>query len=267
MGQALRETAVPTYPDIPTGVGFCLYIRRALIDAIGAFDPAFGQGYGEENDFCMRAADAGFRNVLCDDAFAVHSGGSSFGDARTELAQRNMALLLSRHPRYLDLVGEYIDADPLRPLRVLSAARYRSLVEPLPGMLHVIHGHGGGTEYHVRALIASACKVFYQYLLIAVGDEWQLESHTADGIETYDFQSWRERHRALLARAAFIIAPSPWAGSMLRRYFPEHEIEIIPHASSEGMQRDDAVKSRLPCPDDGRPVVAVLGAIGPDKGS
>ena len=362
MGQALRETAVPTYPDIPTGVGFCLYIRRALIDAIGAFDPAFGQGYGEENDFCMRAADAGFRNVLCDDAFVVHSGGSSFGDARTELAQRNMALLLSRHPRYLDLVGEYIDADPLRPLRVLSAARYRSLVEPLPGMLHVIHGHGGGTEYHVRALIASACKVFYQYLLIAVGDEWQLESHTADGIETYDFrrlpdeswsdflgglcarfgielihlhnisgcrdglmsslsesrvpygytvhdlnfacptitflnekqaycggvtdsavcrhclalqpefkhvdiESWRERHRALLARAAFIIAPSPWAGSMLRRYFPEHEIEIIPHASSEGMQRDDAVKSRLPCPDDGRPVVAVLGAIGPDKGS
>ncbi len=362
MARALRETAAPTYPAIPTGVGFCLYIRRALIDAIGAFDPAFGLGYGEENDFCMRAVAAGFQNVLCDDAFVVHSGGSSFGNARVDLAQRNMALLLSRHPRYLDLVRDYIDADPLRPLRVLAAARYRSLVEPLPGMLHVIHGHGGGTEYHVRALIASASKAFYQYLLIAVGDVWQLESHSGDGIETYDFrrlsgeswsdflggicarfgielihlhnisgcrdglmsalaesrvpygytvhdlnfacptitflnergvycggvtdsavcrhclalqpefksvdiESWRERHRALLARAAFVIAPSPWAASMLRRYFPEHDVEIIPHARSEGMPRDDAVSDVLPSPDDGRPVVAVLGAIGPDKGS
>ena len=46
---------MPCYPDLPTGVGFCFYVRRALLDAIGPFDPAFGAGYGEENDFCMRA--------------------------------------------------------------------------------------------------------------------------------------------------------------------------------------------------------------------
>ena len=127
MRAALARAAVPTYPDLPTGVGFCLYIRRALIDAIGIFDPAFGKGYGEENDFCLRAAQAGFRNVLCDDAFVVHLGERSFAGRKAELGSRNMALLLERHPHYLDLVHAYIAADPLRPLRAAALAQQRAL--------------------------------------------------------------------------------------------------------------------------------------------
>ena len=63
---AIAEAAVPSYPDVPTGVGFCLLVRRALLDEVGAFDMAFGLGYGEENDLCLRAARAGWRNVLAD---------------------------------------------------------------------------------------------------------------------------------------------------------------------------------------------------------
>ncbi len=65
--------------DIPTGVGFCMYIRRdALID-IGMFDEStFGMGYGEENDFCMRASALGWRNVACTNVFVFHEGGVSF---------------------------------------------------------------------------------------------------------------------------------------------------------------------------------------------
>ena len=359
---ALERSAVPSYPDLPTGVGFCLYIRRALIDAIGVFDPVFGLGYGEENDFCMRAAGAGFRNVLCDDAFVVHLGGSSFGPKRAGLAQQNMAILLERHPQYGELVHAYITADPLCPLRELALAHQRILTDSLPGLLHVIHGHGGGTEYHVRALIAASSTAFRHYLLIAVGDEWQIEEQVEGEIRSYDFQrlpgeqwgellsglcarfgvelihlhnisgcrdglisalaeaglpygytvhdlnfacptitfmnaeqtycggvtdasvctaclaaqpefarididAWRAKHRGLLARAAFVIAPSSWAASILRRYFPEHEVRVIPHGSATGNSRADAIRTPLPFHDDGRPVVAVLGAIGPDKGA
>ncbi|TMH14091.1 MAG: glycosyltransferase, partial [Betaproteobacteria bacterium] len=205
MVRALELAAVPSYPELPTGVGFCLYIRRTLIDSIGSFDPVFGLGYGEENDFCMRAAGAGFRNVLCDDAFVVHLGGSSFGAKRSDLARRNMAILLEHHPDYLDLVGAYIAADPLRPLRELALTHYRRLTNPLPGLLHVIHGHGGGTEYHVRALIASSSSAFHHYLLIAIGDEWQLEEHAEGEIRSYDFQRliherWGEFLSGLCAR-------------------------------------------------------------------
>ncbi|HLW13111.1 MAG TPA: glycosyltransferase family 2 protein, partial [Casimicrobiaceae bacterium] len=86
---ALERAAVPTYPDLPTGVGFCMFVRRAALDDIGDFDLAFGAGYGEENDFCLRAARAGWRNVLADDAFVVHAGERSFAGRKGDLGARN----------------------------------------------------------------------------------------------------------------------------------------------------------------------------------
>jgi hypothetical protein len=46
--------------DIPTAVGFCVYIKRDCIQATGLFrEDLFAQGYGEENDFCIRARHLG----------------------------------------------------------------------------------------------------------------------------------------------------------------------------------------------------------------
>ncbi|MCS7200051.1 MAG: glycosyltransferase, partial [Caldimicrobium sp.] len=43
--------------DIPTAIGFCMYIKRECINEVGYFDEErFDKGYGEENDFCMRAS-------------------------------------------------------------------------------------------------------------------------------------------------------------------------------------------------------------------
>jgi len=362
MVSALERAAVPTYPDLPTGVGFCLYVRRTLLDAIGAFDPAFDLGYGEENDLCLRAAAAGYRNVLCEDVLVLHRGGSSFGDKRAALSERNMVLLVERHPDYLDLVHEYIAADPLRPLRELALSLHRIRGGPRHAILHLLHGHGGGTEYHVRALIAASSEAFRHYLLIAVGDNWRLEDYVSGELVAYDFQraageswseflggiasrfeidlihlhsisgcrqglqsslvglgipygytvhdlnfacptitflgaegrycgaitdtgrcrvclaahaefahidieAWREAHRGLLDHAAFTIAPSRWAAQTLSKYFPHHSPAIIEHGSASGAAREDAVYTRIALPDDGIPTVAVIGAIGADKGA
>ena len=207
LNSALEHSAVPTYPDIPTGVGFCLYVRRALLDAIGPFDPVFGRGYGEENDFCMRAVAAGFRNLLCEDTLVLHLGGSSFGELKSALAQRNLRVLLERHPHYEPMVHGYIAADPLAPVRDNALSHLRIIERSVPGVLHVIHGHGGGTEYHVRALIAESRALLRHYLLVAVGDEWQLEEHGDERILSFDFrrgpgESWRELLGGLCARFA-----------------------------------------------------------------
>ncbi|MCB1922034.1 MAG: glycosyltransferase family 2 protein, partial [Candidatus Competibacteraceae bacterium] len=70
--------------DVPTGVGFCMYIRRAALNDVGLFDVEhFGKGYGEENDFCIRAHKAGWRNLHLLDTFVLHSGGVSFGDSKS----------------------------------------------------------------------------------------------------------------------------------------------------------------------------------------
>ncbi len=116
---AIRAAAPePVYPDLPTGVGFCLYLRRRALAELGLFDEArFGHGYGEENDFCMRAAAAGYRNVLCEDAYVVHLGGRSFGPKGLAPGGDNMERLLERHPDYAERVAAFIRADPLKALR------------------------------------------------------------------------------------------------------------------------------------------------------
>ena len=123
---ACRRAGPPQYPQVPTAVGFCMYMRHACIESISGFDEnAFGRGYGEENDWCMRATDVGWRHVLCDDAFVAHQGGASFGPLGLRPDEAAMRVLLERHPGYLEIVQDFIRRDPIAPVRrrVLEACR------------------------------------------------------------------------------------------------------------------------------------------------
>jgi GT2 family glycosyltransferase len=104
--------------DLPTGVGSCLYIRRACLDRVGAFDAErFGRGYGEENDFCLRAVAAGWRNVLAGDVFVYHEGAVSFAAERADRADSAQEALLKIHPDYMQRVRAFVAADSMKPLR------------------------------------------------------------------------------------------------------------------------------------------------------
>lgn len=104
--------------EIPTGVGFCLYIRADCLAATGGFDAeTFGPGYGEENDFCLRAHHLGWRHLMAADVFVRHVGGRSFGRRRQALMDRNLRLLNLRYPGYDAMVQCFIAADPIRPCR------------------------------------------------------------------------------------------------------------------------------------------------------
>ena len=104
--------------DLPTAVGFCMYIRRACLDRVGLFDAGrFGRGYGEENDFCMRAASAGWRNVLAGDVFVYHEGAVSFSEERSALTENAGKALADLHPDYVRKVREFVVRDPASALR------------------------------------------------------------------------------------------------------------------------------------------------------
>ena len=77
------------FPRVPFLNGFCLLISRAVIDQIGYLDEeSFPRGYGEENDYCIRAHDAGFLLAIADHCFVYHAKSKSFGtSARDELAK------------------------------------------------------------------------------------------------------------------------------------------------------------------------------------
>ena len=112
----------------------------------------FAQGYGEENDFCLRARRLGWRHVAVPGVFVAHAGGASFGTARTQLLARNAAVLERLHPGYHALVAAHLQADPLAGARRrLDAARLRADVLPgVPAVLLLTHDSAGGVERAVR---------------------------------------------------------------------------------------------------------------------
>jgi len=118
IASTIKSCGRPVYPEMPTAVGFCMAISWRAIKLIGLFDEVtFGLGYGEENDFCQRAEQAGLRNVLCDDAYVVHHGGASFGPLGLKPDEKSMQRLLAKHPEYQSKVSEFIQKDPLAPRR------------------------------------------------------------------------------------------------------------------------------------------------------
>ena len=148
--------------DIPVGVGFCMYMRRDCIDAVGLLrEDIWAQGYGEENDWCLRARHRGWRHVAAAGCFVAHEGGASFGAARRHLLARNGALLERLHPGYGDLVGAWVKRDPLGPARRrIDALRWRE-GQLGSAVVLVTHAGGGGVDRVVagRAAVLSAAGV------------------------------------------------------------------------------------------------------------
>lgn len=140
--------------EIPTAVGFCMYIRRECLGHIGVFDyDSFGKGYGEENDFCMRAIHAGWINLHALDTFVWHSGGISFGDSKAGREALAMETMRRLHPSYERRVHDFVRVDPAGQARLnIDIARITDSGRPV--VLNVSHNREGGTLKHIRELTA-----------------------------------------------------------------------------------------------------------------
>lgn len=79
--------------------GFCMVIRRALLERIGYLDEIFDGGHYEDDDLSRRAQQAGFRCVQCDTALVFHLGSQSFKkipEERNRLIRRNREIYRQR---------------------------------------------------------------------------------------------------------------------------------------------------------------------------
>lgn len=141
--------------DLPTAVGFCMFISRQCLSETGPFDEeAFGRGYGEEVDFCMRASRAGWRHLLAADTFVFHEGEVSFGEGAGAIREKAQRVIDARHGEFQPRLAEFLAREPARPLRrAVDLERLRT--DPLPRLLFVSHGWAGGIDKHVNDLAAA----------------------------------------------------------------------------------------------------------------
>ncbi len=159
----IEEISKNRYPELTTGNGFCMYIKRNVINELGLFDDeTFGKGYGEENDFCYRALDHGYTNVLCDNTFIYHKGTQSFKKenltaSRAALIEEHMNLLRKKHPIYVQKTDNFIANNPIRDiqenvslnLQLYGKKRILYLVNEWEANMEMT----GGTSLHIKDII------------------------------------------------------------------------------------------------------------------
>lgn len=99
MGGLVAGSSAVLYPQMPLLNGFCLMIRRELINEIGIFDEEnFGAGYGEEDDYTLRARKAGWQLALADDTYIFHAQSKSYSSERRKmLSERAGKILATKH--------------------------------------------------------------------------------------------------------------------------------------------------------------------------
>lgn len=172
----MLEEANHGLQDIPVGVGFCLFVKRELLDRVGPFDPIFGKGYGEETDLCLRASALGYRHVLALNVFVYHAGGASMigasvvrkGETTIEAHEKIVA---TRYPHFTASVHEFIASGVIQAAeRVLAPQYVKSESSRRLSIAIVVHDDlfatvVGGTTYHIRDLMRDLERDFVYYII------------------------------------------------------------------------------------------------------
>ncbi len=203
IARAVAQASLRVRPVTPTGNGFCMYVRRACIDEIGEFDEqAFPCGYGEENDFCMRAVQKNWLHIVDDSTYVFHHRSASFGSRRDLLAKQGLAVVNQRYPDYADRVAAFLGSTGLTQAR----QRVADIVEVLqaegdtvkPRVLYVIaalHEQGGTwlTNRDLMDALAGDCETM---LLRSDGKLLELFSYRAGEFVPLDHAVLAEPIRA-----------------------------------------------------------------------
>ena len=64
--------------EVPRLSAFCVMISRRLIEAIGLFDTNYGNGFYEDEDYCLRTKESGYKIILARSVYIHHYGSRTF---------------------------------------------------------------------------------------------------------------------------------------------------------------------------------------------
>lgn len=158
----------PNYSDMPTGVGFCMGINREVLQKIGGFDEEnFGKGYGEENDWCQRAIELGYKNVHVENLFVFHNHGGSFqSEDKKRYLEEHEKVLLKKHPYYNKDVAKFCTLDPNKGIREFVKLNLLKKYRKHSTILAFDHNFGGGATKYLIEKKNQYLKDGYDFVII-----------------------------------------------------------------------------------------------------
>lgn len=174
------------YPDITVANGFCMFVKREVINIIGYFDAeTFGRGYGEENDFCNRAEQVGFKHVMCDDTYIFHSGTKSFvSKEKEEYIKLHDKILYQRYPHQMLKNAIHCRDNPNKNIGK-NIQIYFELFNHKKNLLILVQSdfrssasdNIGGTQLHVRDLVYSLRNKFNVFVVARDRDDLAVSAY------------------------------------------------------------------------------------------
>jgi GT2 family glycosyltransferase len=85
---AFRTRAV----DVKMVAFFCTVFRRSVFEELGFLDTRFGAGLGDDDDFCKRVTDAGYKIAFVPGVYVVHNHRTTFKSVYSKEKIRKMQL-------------------------------------------------------------------------------------------------------------------------------------------------------------------------------
>ncbi|MDI7246793.1 MAG: glycosyltransferase [Bacillota bacterium] len=172
-------------------IGFCMLVRREVIDRIGGFDVTFGTGNFEDDDFCLRAIIAGFDVVIAGDVFVHHFGSISFKGARMDYA----SIMQENAWKFAKKWRIELSAGGYNPLPIL-ARRF----DPVSHYFPLV------SEWSSKALLAESVRLFEQGRIeasyVAVTKALELEPNNPD--------AWHNMALIAMTQRDFRLALQAW---------------------------------------------------------
>ncbi len=183
----IESCSLRRYPRITVAVGFCMFIKREVLRQIGGFDAeTFGRDYGEENDFCFRAEQAGYYQAMCDDAYVYHSGTKSFlSDEKKKYIKAHEAILNSRYPVQMKKNDEHVQRNPNHFVQQ-NLGIYIPFHNGKKNILYLVQSdfredasdHVGGVQLHVKDLTMELRRDFNIFVLARDGEALNCTGYT-----------------------------------------------------------------------------------------
>lgn len=205
--RAVTRSAGRNYPRVPTGNGFCMYVRRDCLDEVGRLDAAaFPRGYGEENDLCMRAGRLGWTHVIDDATWIYHVRSASFGDEKEDLNAAGLEVLEERYSGYGAEVAQAFSSRPLIAAQQrVRRMHERALSNPQPvkrRILFVLTVGIGGTLETSRDLMRALADHAESFVLRCDSRDLTLLRYEGEAHDTVESHGLSEPVKAFPHRSA-----------------------------------------------------------------
>ena len=186
--QLIENKSKMRYPTSPTSHGFCIFIKRKILEEVGYFDEAFSPAYGEEDEFCMRIYKKGYISVIDDSTFIFHKGEASYSEKTSSLQNQHIKLLLKKHPEYMNIVNGFCKENPLHEIQSEISASVNKSKHIQKNVLTIVHRsiyeeNPGGTEVICKMLF-EGIRGYNKYIMYPKDSRIVVDEFTDKGIRT-----------------------------------------------------------------------------------